>query len=139
MTANAHDPGGKVRPAGCPASGDATPAPMAPIASRGAGSKTFGHYIMFIGMNRRRRTPQSTTRPCAREWTFAQREGFDAMVSQCRRLPPPTLKCPGAGVAAVSPENLPAIRKAAARQESRAVPREANKALAPAERNLSRL
>ncbi|UXN75658.1 DUF1643 domain-containing protein [Devosia sp. A8/3-2] len=53
---------------------------------------------------------------CAREWTFAQREGYSAMVKanvgDYRATDPKALLVPG--VVAVSGANLPAIRAAAA-------------------------
>ena len=76
---------------------------------------------------------------CAREWTFARREGFSGMVKcnvgDYRATDPRMLVAPG--VEAVSPANIPAIRKAA-RGAGRVVlcHGKLNKALAPAGREI---
>ncbi|GAA0624241.1 DUF1643 domain-containing protein [Brevundimonas kwangchunensis] len=73
-------------------------------------------YILFIGMNPSTADASVNDPTCAREWTFAQREGFDAMVKanvgDYRATDPKMLLAPGVVVS--SPDNLPTIRKAAA-------------------------
>ena len=72
---------------------------------------------------------------CAREWTFAQREGYSAMVKanvgDYRATDPKMLLAPD--VVAVSEANLPAIRQAAAAADLVILCHgKLNKALAPA-------
>ena len=120
MTHDAHDPGGKVRLALMPGvKGDATfsaDGRYRQLMRRWLGDKFPECYIMFIGMNPSTADATVNDPTCAREWTFAQREGFDAMVKanvgDYRATDPKMLLAPG--VAAVSPDNLPTIRKAAA-------------------------
>lgn len=73
-------------------------------------------YVLFIGMNPSTADASVNDPTCAREWTFAQREGFDAMVKanvgDYRATDPKMLLAPGVVVS--SPDNLPTIRKAAA-------------------------
>ena len=143
MTANAHDPGGKVRLALMPGvKGDATfsaDGRYRQLMRRWLGATFPERYIMFIGMNPSTADATVNDPTCAREWTFAQRERFDAMVTanvgDYRATDPKMLLAPG--VAAVSPENLPAIRKAAAKAGKVVLCHgKLNKALAPAGQEL---
>lgn len=72
-------------------------------------------YILFIGMNPSTADASVDDPTCAREWTFARREGFSAMVKcnvgDYRATHPKMLVEPG--IVAVSPANIPAIRQAA--------------------------
>ncbi|QDH73266.1 DUF1643 domain-containing protein [Brevundimonas sp. M20] len=120
MTADKHDPGGKVRLALMPGvNGDAifsADGRYRQLMRRWLGPVFPDRYILFIGMNPSTADATVNDPTCAREWTFAQREGFDAMVKanvgDYRATDPKMLLAPG--VEASSPDNLPAIRKAAA-------------------------
>jgi hypothetical protein len=120
MTADKHDPGGKVRLALMPGvNGDATFSPdgrYRQLMRRWLGDAFPERYVLFIGMNPSTADATVNDPTCAREWTFAQREGFDGMVKanvgDYRATDPKMLLAPG--VEASSPDNLPAIRKAAA-------------------------
>src|SRR5690606_6711404 len=72
-------------------------------------------YILFIGMNPSTADANVDDPTCAREWTFARREGFSGMVKcnvgDYRATDPKMLVQPG--IVAVSPANLPVIRQAA--------------------------
>lgn len=72
-------------------------------------------YILFIGMNPSTADATVDDPTCAREWTFARREGFSGMVKcnvgDYRATDPKMLV--QSGVVAVSPANLPVIREAA--------------------------
>lgn len=72
-------------------------------------------YILFIGMNPSTADASVDDPTCAREWTFARREGFSAMVKcnvgDYRATHPKMLVEPG--IVAVSPANIPTIRQAA--------------------------
>lgn len=143
MTADAHDPGGKVRLALMPGvKGDATfsaDGRYRQLMRRWLGDAFPKHYIMFIGMNPSTADATVNDPTCAREWTFAQREGFDAMVKanvgDYRATDPKMLLAPG--VVAVSPDNIPTIRKAAAKAGKVVLCHgKLNKALAPAGREI---
>lgn len=120
MTADKHDPGGKVRLPLMPGvKGDATFSPdgrYRQLMRRWLGDAFPERYVLFIGMNPSTADATVNDPTCAREWTFAQREGFDAMVKanvgDYRATDPKMLLAPGGE--ASSPDNLPAIRKAAA-------------------------
>ncbi len=120
MSADLHDPGGKVRLSLMPGvEGDATfsaDGRYRQLMRRWLGPNFPGRYILFIGMNPSTANASVNDPTCAREWTFAQREGFDAMVKanvgDYRATNPRMLLAPD--VEASSPENLPAIREAAA-------------------------
>ncbi|WP_291834743.1 DUF1643 domain-containing protein [Brevundimonas sp.] len=120
MSADQHDPGGKVRLALMPGvNGDATFSPdgrYRQLMRRWLGPEFPERYVLFIGMNPSTADASVNDPTCAREWTFSQREGFDAMVKanvgDYRATHPKMLLEPG--VEASSPDNLPAIRKAAA-------------------------
>ena len=139
MTADLHDPGGKVRLSLMPGvNGDATFSADGRYRQqmrRWLGPEFPDRYILFVGMNPSTADASVNDPTCAREWTFAKREGFDAMVKanvgDYRATDPKMLLAPG--VEASSPENLPAIRKAAA-GAGRVVlcHGKLNKALAPA-------
>lgn len=143
MTADLHDPGGKVRLALMTGvSGDATfsaDGKHRQLMRRWLGDAFPDRYILFIGMNPSTADASVNDPTCAREWSFAQREGFDAMVKanvgDYRATDPKMLLAPG--VVASSPENLPTIR-AAAGAAGRVVlcHGKLNKALAPAGRAL---
>lgn len=140
---NQHDPGGKVRlnlMAGV--KGDAVfseDGRYRTLMRRWIGEAFPERYILFIGMNPSTADAMVNDPTCAREWTFAQREGFDAMVKanvgDYRATHPKMLLEPG--VEACSPANLPAIRAQAA-GAARVVlcHGKLNKALAPAGRAL---
>lgn len=139
MTADAHDPGGKVRLALMPGvKGDATfsaDGRYRQLMRRWLGEAFPKRYIMFIGMNPSTADATVNDPTCAREWTFAQREGFDAMVKanvgDYRATDPKMLLAPG--VVAVSAENIPTIREAAAKAGRVVLCHgKLNKALAPA-------
>jgi hypothetical protein len=74
---------------------------------------------MFIGMNPSTADASVNDPTCAREWTFAVREGYTAMVKanvgDYRATDPKMLLQPG--VVASSEANLPVIRRAAARAD----------------------
>jgi len=144
MSSDLHDPGGKVRlRLGEGVRGDAVMSAdgrYRQIMRRWLG-ETFPekNYILFVGMNPSTADARVDDPTCAREWTFARREGFSAMVKcnvgDYRATDPKMLVQPG--VVAVSPANLPAIR-AAAKNAGRVVlcHGKLNKALAPAGREL---
>ena len=114
-----HDPGGKVRlnlMAGV--KGDAVFSEderHRPLMRRWLGETFPERYILFIGMNPSTADAMVNDPTCAREWTFAQREGFDAMVKanvgDYRATHPKMLL--EEGVVPSSPANLPAIREQA--------------------------
>ena len=143
MTQAAHDPGGKVRlrlAAGV--HGDVVMSADGrhrQIMRRWLGDAFPERYIVFIGMNPSTADATVDDPTCAREWTFARREGFEAMVKcnvgDYRATDPKALLQPG--VEAVSPANLPAIREVAAGAEKVVLCHgKLNKALAPAGREL---
>ena len=139
MSVDAHDPGGKVRlPLMAGVSGDAVfsaDGKYRQLMRRWTG-QTFGdRYILFIGMNPSTADATVNDPTCAREWTFAQREGFSAMakanVGDYRATDPKMLLAPG--VEAVSAANLPVIRDVAAHAAMVVLCHgKLNKALAPA-------
>ena len=143
MSADLHNPGGKVRLALMPGvNGDATFSPdgrYRQLMRRWLGNAFPDRYILFIGMNPSTADASVNDPTCAREWTFARREGFNAMVKanvgDYRATDPKMLLAQG--VVASSPDNLPAIREAA-RSASKVVlcHGKLNKALAPAGRAL---
>ncbi len=139
MTAALHDPGGKVRLSLMPGvNGDATfsaDGRYRQLMRRWLGPEFPERYILFVGMNPSTADASVNDPTCAREWTFARREGFDAMVKanvgDYRATDPKMLLAPG--VEASSPENLPAIRRAAAGAERVVLCHgKLNKALVPA-------
>lgn len=143
MTQAAHDPGGKVRlrlAAGV--HGDVVMSADGrhrQIMRRWLGDAFPERYIVFIGMNPSTADATVDDPTCAREWTLARREGFEAMVKcnvgDYRATDPKALLQPG--VEAVSPANLPAICEAAAGAEKVVLCHgKLNKALAPAGREL---
>lgn len=143
MSADLHDPGGKVRLALMPGvNGDAifsADRRYRQLMRRWLGPTFPERYVLFIGMNPSTADGTVNDPTCAREWTFAQREGFDAMikanVGDYRATHPKMLLEPG--VEASSPANLPAIRKAAAGAGLVVLCHgKLNKALAPAGRAL---
>jgi hypothetical protein len=115
-----HHPGGKVKlalPAGV--HGDAVftrDGRYRPLMRRWIGDRFPDRYAMFIGMNHSTADAEANDPTCAREWQFARREGFDAMVKanvgDYRATNPKDLLAPGLRVS--SPENLPSIRQSAA-------------------------
>lgn len=143
MSATAHDPGGKVRlRLGEGVRGDAVMSAdgrYRQIMRRWLGETFPDRYILFIGMNPSTADALVDDPTCAREWTFARREGFAAMVKcnvgDYRATHPKMLLEPG--LEAVSPANIPAIRRAAA-GAGRVVlcHGKLNRALAPAGRQL---
>ncbi|CAN5233794.1 DUF1643 domain-containing protein [soil metagenome] len=143
MTADIHDPGGKVRLALMPGvRGDATfsaDGRYRQLMRRWLGDGFPKRYILFIGMNPSTADALVNDPTCAREWTFAQREGFDAMikanVGDYRATDPKMLLAPG--VEASSTANLPAIRAAAVGADRVVLCHgKLNKALVPAGRAL---
>jgi len=143
VTLGAHDPGGKVRLALMPGvKGDAqfsADGRYRQLMRRWVGETFPQRYVLFIGMNPSTADGTVNDPTCAREWTFAQREGFDAMVKanvgDYRATDPKMLLA--AGVEASSSENLPAIRAAAAGADFVILCHgKLNKALAPAGRAL---
>ena len=120
MTGAQHDPGGKVRLALMQGvKGDAVfsdDGRYRPLMRRWLGEAFPERYILFIGMNPSTADATVNDPTCGREWSFAQREGFDAMVKATvgdyRATDPKMLLAPG--VVASSPDNLPTIRRAAA-------------------------
>lgn len=143
MTQDKHDPGGKVRLSLMPGvNGDATfseDGRYRQLMRRWLGAEFPERYILFVGMNPSTADASVNDPTCAREWTFARREGFDAMVKanvgDYRATDPKMLLAPG--VEASSPENLPAIRRAAAGADRVVLCHgKLNKALAPAGRAL---
>ena len=139
MSADLHDPGGKVRLALMPGvQGDATfsfDGRYRQLMRRWIGDSFPDRYILFIGMNPSTADAAVNDPTCAREWSFTQREGFQAMVKanvgDYRATDPKMLLAPG--VEASSPANLPAIRQVAAGAERVILCHgKLNKALAPA-------
>lgn len=139
MTADRHDPGGKVRLALMEGvRGDAQfsdDGRYRPLMRRWLGDAFPDRYLLFIGMNPSTADATVNDPTCGREWTFTQREGFDAMVKanvgDYRATDPKMLLA--AGVVASSPANLPAIRAAAAGAAQVILCHgKLNKALAPA-------
>lgn len=139
MSADLHDPGGKVRLALMPGvQGDATFSPdgrYRQLMRRWIGDSFPDRYILFIGMNPSTADAAVNDPTCAREWSFTQREGYQAMVKanvgDYRATDPKMLLAPG--VEASSPDNLPAIRQVAAGAERVILCHgKLNKALAPA-------
>ena len=114
-----HDPGGRVRLALMPGvKGDAVFSPdgrYRQLMRRWIGDQFPERYILFIGMNPSTADANVNDPTCAREWSFARREGFSAMikanVGDYRATDPKMLMAPG--VIAVSDANLPTIRQAA--------------------------
>lgn len=143
MNADMHDPGGKVRlRLGEGVRGDAVMSDCGryrQVMRRWLGDEFPTAYILFIGMNPSTADASVDDPTCAREWTFARREGFSAMVKcnvgDYRATDPKMLVAPG--VVAVSDANIPAIRRAAS-GAGRVVlcHGKLNKALAPAGREL---
>jgi hypothetical protein len=143
MTADLHDPGGKVRLALMPGvRGDAAfsaDGRYRQLMRRWTGDAFPARYMLFIGMNPSTADAAVNDPTCAREWTFARREGFAAMVKanvgDYRATDPKMLLAPG--VEAVSPDNLPTIR-AAAKAAGKVVlcHGKLNRALAPAGQEL---
>jgi hypothetical protein len=140
---HAHDPGGKVRMALMPGvKGDAQFSECGryrQLMRRWEGESFPERYILFVGMNPSTADAAVNDPTCAREWSFAKREGFSGMVKanvgDYRATLPKMLLEPG--VVAVSPANIPTIR-AAARGAAKVVlcHGKLNKALAPAGREL---
>lgn len=143
MNDTAHDPGGKVRlRLGEGVRGDAVMSAdgrYRQIMRRWLGEAFPERYIVFIGMNPSTADASVDDPTCAREWTFARREGFSAMVKcnvgDYRATDPKALLNPD--IVAVSDANLPAIRQFAA-GAGRVVlcHGKLNKALAPMGRDL---
>ena len=114
-----HDPGGKVRlRLGEGVRGDVVMSAdgrYRQLMRRWLGEAFPDRYILFIGMNPSTADASVDDPTCAREWTFARREGFSAMVKcnvgDYRATHPKMLVEPG--IVAVSPANIPAIRQAA--------------------------
>ena len=119
MNELAHDPGGKVRLALMPGvKGDARfsdDGKYRQLMRRWVGEDFPDRYVLFIGMNPSTADATVNDPTCAREWTFAIREGFSAMVKanvgDYRATDPRMLLVPG--VVPVSEQNLPSIRQAA--------------------------
>ena len=139
MSAAAHDPGGKVRLALMPGvQGDASfsaDGRYRQLMRRWTGESFPDRYMLFIGMNPSTADGTVNDPTCAREWTFAVREGYQAMVKanvgDYRATDPKMLLVPG--VVAVSAANIPAIRQAAAGADLVVLCHgKLNKALAPA-------
>ncbi|SMQ64630.1 hypothetical protein SAMN06295905_1021 [Devosia lucknowensis] len=143
MSSALHDPGGKVRlRLGEGVRGDAVMSADGRYRQRmrrWLGETFPERYIVFIGMNPSTADATVDDPTCAREWTFARREGFSGMVKcnvgDYRATDPKMLVA--SGISAVSPANLPMIRDAA-RGAARVVlcHGKLNKALAPAGREL---
>jgi hypothetical protein len=116
---SAHNPGGKVKLAlAAGVNGDAVfsrDGRYRPIMRRWTGDEFPERYILFIGMNPSTADASANDPTCAREWQFALREGYSAMVKtnvgDYRATNPKDLMADGLAVS--SPENLPAIRKIA--------------------------
>lgn len=133
-----HDPGGRVRLPLMPGvKGDAvfSDREHRQLMRRWTGEAFPKRFIMFIGMNPSTADATVNDPTCAREWTFAKREGYAAMVKanvgDYRATDPKMLLAPG--VVAVSAANLPAIRQVAAEADTVVVCHgKLNKALAPA-------
>jgi hypothetical protein len=139
MIQHLHNPGGKVRLALMEGvKGDAVfsdDGRYRPLMRRWLGDAFPDRHLLFIGMNPSTADATVNDPTCGREWTFAQREGFDAMVKanvgDYRATDPKMLLEPG--VVASSPDNLPTIRQAA-RGAAKIIlcHGKLNKALAPA-------
>lgn len=135
-----HDPGGRVRLPLMPGvNGDAVFSDHAhrQLMRRWTGPVFPDRFVMFIGMNPSTADATVNDPTCAREWTFAQREGFTGMakgnVGDYRATSPKMLLAPD--VVAVSEHNLPILRQAAAGAALVVVCHgKLNKALAPAGR-----
>lgn len=143
MKADQHDPGGKVRLALMQGvRGDAVfskDGRYRSLMRRWLGDTFPERYILFIGMNPSTADATVNDPTCAREWSFAQREGFDAMikanVGDYRATHPKMLLEPG--VVASSPVNLPTLRQAAAGATKVVLCHgKLNRALVPAGRDL---
>jgi hypothetical protein len=138
----AHDPGGRVRlrlAAGVHGDAQFSDPEHRQIMRRWRGDSFPDRYIMFIGMNPSTADATVDDPTCAREWTFAGREGYDAMikgnVGDYRATDPKMMLAPG--VVACSPANLPALRAAAARADKVVLAHgKLNKALAQPGRDL---
>lgn len=119
MTQHLHDPGGKVRLALMEGvKGDAVfshDGRYRTLMRRWLGDRFPSRYLLFIGMNPSTADASVNDPTCGREWTFAQREGFDAMVKanvgDYRATHPKMLLEPD--VVASSAANLPTIREQA--------------------------
>jgi len=119
MSVPAHDPGGKVRLRLAEGvHGDVVMSADTRYRQRmrrWMGAAFPERYILFIGMNPSTADANVDDPTCAREWTFARREGFSGMVKcnvgDYRATDPKMLVQPG--IVAVSPANLPVIRQAA--------------------------
>lgn len=119
MTIEAHDPGGKVRLRLAPGvHGDvvmSVDGRHRQLMRRWLGDAFPQRYIMFIGMNPSTADANVDDPTCAREWSFARREGFSGMakcnVGDYRATAPKMLVQPG--VVAVSEANIPTIRRVA--------------------------
>ncbi|MFC3705936.1 DUF1643 domain-containing protein [Devosia honganensis] len=119
MTIEAHDPGGKVRLRLAPGvHGDVVMSADGrhrQLMRRWLGDAFPQRYIMFIGMNPSTADANVDDPTCAREWSFARREGFSGMakcnVGDYRATDPKMLVQPG--VVAVSEANIPTIRRVA--------------------------
>lgn len=115
----AHDPGGKVRLAlGAGVRGDASfsdDGRHRQRMRRWLGESFPERFIMFIGMNPSTADAMVDDPTCAREWQFAKREGFEAMVKcnigDYRATDPKALLVPGVNVC--TPENVQMIRQEA--------------------------
>lgn len=143
MSADAHDPGGKVRLAlMAGVNGDAVfsaDGRHRPLMRRWLGDAFPDRHLLFIGMNPSTADAIVNDPTCAREWTFTLREGFSGMVKanvgDWRATDPKMLLAPGVVVS--SPDNLPTIRAAAARADKVILCHgKLNRALAPAGRAL---
>jgi len=139
VSADLHNPGGKVRLAlMAGVRGDAVfsdDGRYRQLMRRWLGDKFPSKYILFIGMNPSTADANVNDPTCAREWTFARREGFEAMVKanvgDYRATDPKMLLAPD--VEASSPANLPVIRGAAAGADRVVLCHgKLNRALAPA-------
>lgn len=139
MSVDTHDPGGKIRLPLMPGvKGDATfsaDGRYRQLMRRWTGEHFPERYVLFIGMNPSTADGTVNDPTCAREWTFANREGYSAMVKanvgDFRATDPKMLLAPG--VVAVSDANLPAIRGAAMGADLVVLCHgKLNKALAPA-------
>lgn len=143
MSLDEHDPGGKVRLRLAPGvHGDAVMSAdgrYRQVMRRWIGERFPDEFILFVGMNPSTADALVDDPTCAREWTFARREGYFGMV-KCNvgdyRATDPKMLLQD-GVEAVSAANLPAIR-GLANQAGRIVlcHGKLNKALAPAGQQL---
>ncbi|MCW5721937.1 MAG: DUF1643 domain-containing protein [Devosia sp.] len=143
MSGLSHDPGGKVRLRLAEGvQGDAVMSAdgrYRQLMRRWLGESFPERHILFIGMNPSTADASVDDPTCAREWSFARREGFCGMVKcnvgDYRATDPKMLVQPG--VLAVSPANIPAIRLAAGSAERVVLCHgKLNKALAPAGREI---